>query len=121
MILNEVFIDLLRTIAYFVSDERRRELLVFDSAQQLVAAIDMLALMAEHYQTSPEVNVSTVQRWRDICLLIFDQRSGFDPAEDSSGWKFQRRMIIGDVFAHLEAVAVAYPTVAWWASDNGGQ
>ena len=108
-VLNEVLTALTRAIAYWVAEEHRTEVLTLGADDQLVAAIDMVALMAEHYQISPEVNVQTVQQWRDICLGLFDRRSGFSSAEAASGWASERRATIVKVFAHLEEVAVAYP------------
>ncbi len=108
-VLKEVLTDLTRAIAYWVADEHRSEALILGADDQLMAAVDMMALIAEHYQISPEVNVQTIRKWRDICFGLFDKRSGFSSAEVASEWASERHATIVKVFAHLEAVAAAYP------------
>lgn len=117
-VLEEITTDLKQAIAYFVAKDWRAEMVGLGNEEKLVAAVDILALMAEHYHLSIEVNDTTVRRWRDICLQMFDQRSGFNPEVDTSGWKRDRRQIIANAFARLEAMAVLYPPFSWAGEEE---
>jgi len=101
--------QLLRAIAYYVAEETRAQIEGLD-ADELVVAVDMLAVLAEHYNISPEVSDATVRRWRDTYLPVFDSFHDLDPsAQETSGWPYERRKVIVDTFARLEAVARLRP------------
>jgi hypothetical protein len=120
-VLEEVITDLHRAIAHFSAKERRTVMLTRGNDEKLLAALDLLTLMAEHYQISIELDRKTVRRWRNICLENFAHRSTFEPAEDVPGWNPNRREIIINVFAHLESVAALYPQFDWAGKNPNHQ
>lgn len=112
-LLGDVIERLHREIAYYLAEERRSEIFIFD-AEELVVAVDLLALMAERYQMPPGIRDATVRRWRDMYINVFDRRYEYNPAEHTSGWIYERRNVILSVFNRLETAAHLRPPSPDW-------
>jgi hypothetical protein len=105
-------IEIHKSIAYYLG-EGRTTLILSSEKEKMLAAIEVLALMAEHYEICPMVHPATVRRWRDTYLAIFDEEYNINPSEQPIGWRYERREVILKVFEHLERVAHLMPPPRW--------
>lgn len=95
-ITQEIISDLRKSVFYyFDKDNIKRE-----SDQQMLAAIELLALTCEYYSISPEIKIVTLHKWRKQYLALFDKRH--PPDKDDYGYR--KRPIIVATFEHMEKV-----------------
>lgn len=72
----------LRETLYFYFAEDQHELMAVWCDEDMVVAADLLALMSEHYDISPQIPAERVVEWRQRYLEAFFEHNGFDLAKD---------------------------------------
>ncbi len=105
-ILLRVMTDLREKIDRDIIDVERGRALSEGDDDHFVVALHMYATMVEHYKVLA-VKPKTVRHWRDVYMPAFNQF-----CEDAwvGDWEDERRVVILDVFAHLEdVVALLHP------------
>lgn len=112
-IVQYLFVQILKDIEFWVSSDRRERVLEWDmpySNEDVIAAVDSLALLSHAYERSPLVDVQTVQRWRKATI---DMENQFIPDSDpTSNEKYLK--LVNETFDKLEAVAQKYSPDDWW-------
>lgn len=100
--------DLVRTISYHFLTENSYGTDA-DSATAAAAA-DILALICEHYEIPPGVNVTGVRQWRMAFDRYMDKYHGANYLTDPNyeGYFRERRQIVEAVLVRLEAIAQRY-------------
>jgi hypothetical protein len=104
-----------REIIYWLSPEKRSEVLVFNT-EEVWVAVDVLAFLAERYEQTPGITAETVRTWRDTTLLIWRQFLESDKLTWDDNDPAVRSVVAA--FDHLEAVALKYPPQDWSFSDR---
>src|SRR5579871_4897950 len=110
-LLQDTILDLRKSIAFFLAEERRVDFAEWD-LQEFAAAIDLLALLGERNKFGPGVEAATVQQWRELYLPLYDQRY---PANNQPN---PLRENIGKAFDRLETLATLNPPDYWWRKDK---
>ena len=110
-VVEDVMVDLKKSIAYFIAEENRDHLREWD-LEEFAAAIYLLAIMAELLDFSCGIKPSTVRRWQDIYLPLYDERY---PEVDTPDLL---RANIVEAFDHLEAVARLRPPFDWHRKEQ---
>jgi hypothetical protein len=99
-ILLDVMIALREKIDRDIIDIERGWKLSDGDDPYFVVALHMYAVMVEHYKLFA-VKPKTVRHWREVYLPAFNQ---FCEDAQVGSWGDERRVVILDVFAHLEKV-----------------
>ena len=97
---------LMKDIIYYLSPEKRAEVIVFNVEEVWVAA-DILVVLCEAYEQTPGVNVQGVRLWREATFDIWKQT---DPELEETEYLYQD---VSGVFDRLEAMSKKYPPDEW--------
>jgi hypothetical protein len=97
---------LMKDIIFYLSPEKREEVIGFNVEQVWVAA-DVLAFLCKAYEQTPGINAKGVQQWRETSVDIWKQT---DPELEETDFLYQEVMA---VFDRLEAIARQYPPYEW--------
>jgi len=101
---SDVIEHLAKDIIYWLSPEKRAEVMAFN-AEEVWVAVDLLGMMCEVYQQPPGINQPIVQVWRETATQIW---RSFLADETSSLYPDVVR-----AFDRLEAVSLKYPSIEW--------
>jgi hypothetical protein len=105
--ISDLLESLVKDIIYWLSAEKRAEVITFNVEEVWVAA-DVLGFLCEKYKQSPGIHEKFIRNWRETTVDIWKQNVGDDWNESYSLYQE-----VLSVFDHLEAVARQYPTYEW--------
>jgi hypothetical protein len=93
-LLDEVVSELKRAVAYELGER--------DNTFTIMAQIDLIIFLSEHYKIPPRIRLETCYEWRKKVLELWD-------AEGSrGGWRDERREVIVETMDKLEALIRRY-------------
>jgi hypothetical protein len=99
--------SLIKDIIYWLSVEKRADVLTFD-AEEIWVAVELLGFLCEVYDLSPQVDEQTVHAWRDATLEIGKHiRIGSQSVWDET-YTLSRNII--NAFNRLEKLAHNHPS-----------
>ena len=98
-----------KELVYWLSPEKRGEVLAFNVAsEEIPAAAELLAFLCEKYEQTPLVNADLVRKWGDLALNLIRE------FEDDWLGKDERLNIVKMTFDRLESVAEKHPPDILW-------
>jgi hypothetical protein len=101
LLLSVMMMELYEKIDRDIIDIERGWELSDDDDARFVVALHMYAVMVEHYKLFA-VKPQTARHWRDVYIPAFNQFCG---DAGVGAWGDERRIVVLDVFTHLEKVA----------------
>jgi hypothetical protein len=107
---SDLLVWLLKEIIYYLSPEKRFEMVRSNVETGWVAA-DLLAYLCAAYEQSPGIKEEAVRNWRAATIDILKQFLHDDHLELDESDGLYREVL--SVFDRLEAVAKKYPPVEW--------
>jgi hypothetical protein len=98
---DSILDDMFRTVVYSLNEHLRYEHeYELHEPGNVLAAVDVLAVLGSHYRLPSNLTEAIVEKWRELYLKLLDT----NPARPEPEYKVLRRKVVDECFDRLIAV-----------------